>query len=225
MNLNSLWPQEPGKDGLADYFRAVCTGPATPLVLSTTTSGDRLNVGLTYRTAVFFRSGCSNYKSKFPGMHKSDLILERGQSCPHIGISEAVTSADEAVRPPIAVLFAACLNILACALAVGLTGCATYKRSGLPPAKVKVVEQQFHLPSLSPDLEDEILALDPLHVSERDIREVLSHAAAPRIINIHGGIYPVHRRMISFSPIPHRHGLSRVQHHQRGGWHLYFQLL
>src|SRR3954468_22195383 len=73
---------------------------------------------------------------------------------------------------------------------LAFTGCATYKRSGLPPAKVKIVEQQFHLPSLSPEEEDKILALDPLHVSGRDIREVLSHAPAPRLINIHGGIYP-----------------------------------
>ena len=61
------------------------------------------------------------------------------------------------------------------------------------------MEQKFHPPELSTDVEDRILALNPLHVSEKDIREVLSRAPAPRIINIHGGIYPVHRRMISFS--------------------------
>src|SRR5204863_205109 len=44
-----------------------------------------------------------------------------------------------------------------------------------------------------------ILALDPEHVTEQEMRKVLSRAPAPRIINIHGGIYPVHRRMISFS--------------------------
>ena len=80
-----------------------------------------------------------------------------------------------------------------------LAGCATYKRSGLPPERAHAIEKQFHPPSLSPELEDKILALDPLHVSEKDIHEVLSQAPAPRIINIHGGIYPVHRRMISFS--------------------------
>src|SRR5436190_5319179 len=78
-------------------------------------------------------------------------------------------------------------------------GCATYKRTGLAPAHARSVEQQFHPPALTPELENKILALDPLHVNEKDIREVLSHAPAPRIINIHGGIYPVHRRMISFS--------------------------
>src|SRR5205807_4944727 len=76
---------------------------------------------------------------------------------------------------------------------------ATYKRSGLPPQQARAMEQRFHPPALSPDLEDKILGLDPLHVTEQDIREVLSQAPAPRLINIHGGIYPVHRRMISFS--------------------------
>jgi hypothetical protein len=84
-------------------------------------------------------------------------------------------------------------------LLLSLCGCATYKRSGLPPDQARVMEQKFHPPLLSPALEDKILALDPLQVSEKDIRDVLSHAPAPRIINIHGGIYPVHRRMISFS--------------------------
>jgi hypothetical protein len=45
--------------------------------------------------------------------------------------------------------------------------------------------------SLEPALQDRILALDPDHITEKEIKDVLSHAPAPRIINIHGGIYPV----------------------------------
>jgi NRPS condensation-like uncharacterized protein len=52
MNLNSLWPQEPSAKKL-DYFRAVSTGPATPLVLSLTTVGEAANVGITYRRTAF----------------------------------------------------------------------------------------------------------------------------------------------------------------------------
>jgi hypothetical protein len=52
---------------------------------------------------------------------------------------------------------------------------------------------------VSPEQERAILALDPEHVTEKQIRQTLAKAPAPRIINIHGGIYPVHRRMISFS--------------------------
>jgi hypothetical protein len=45
--------------------------------------------------------------------------------------------------------------------------------------------------SLTPDIEKKILALDPEHITEKEIKEVLSHAPAPRIIKIHGGVYPV----------------------------------
>jgi hypothetical protein len=50
MNINTLWEVQ---DGALDYLRAVSTGPVTPLVLSVTTSGDRVNVGLSYRSTVF----------------------------------------------------------------------------------------------------------------------------------------------------------------------------
>jgi hypothetical protein len=52
MNLNALWPQ---MDDAApvDYFRAVSTGPVTPLVVSLTTVGRVANIGLTYRSTVF----------------------------------------------------------------------------------------------------------------------------------------------------------------------------
>lgn len=53
--------------------------------------------------------------------------------------------------------------------------------------------------SLAPDIEEKILALNPEHITEKEIKEVLSHAPAPRIINIHGGIYPVYLFMASFS--------------------------
>ncbi len=37
-------------------------------------------------------------------------------------------------------------------------------------------------------LQQRILALDPLHLSERDVREVLAQAPAPRIINLQGSV-------------------------------------
>lgn len=51
MNLNQLWPRDEVRP--MDYFRAVSTGPVTPLVLSVTTFDDHMNIGLTYRRAVF----------------------------------------------------------------------------------------------------------------------------------------------------------------------------
>jgi len=80
-------------------------------------------------------------------------------------------------------------------------GCATYNRHGLDSRQAREIEASYasHREPLSADLQARILALDPEHLTESQIREVLSHAPAPRIINIHGGIFPVHTRMISFS--------------------------
>jgi hypothetical protein len=52
MNLDALWPDAVGGP-FADYFRAVSNGPATPLVVSATTCGQEMNLGLTWRPAVF----------------------------------------------------------------------------------------------------------------------------------------------------------------------------
>ena len=52
VNLNPLWEAK-SERGRIDYVRAVSTGPITPLVLSVTTVGDIINVGLTYKQTVF----------------------------------------------------------------------------------------------------------------------------------------------------------------------------
>jgi hypothetical protein len=64
-----------------------------------------------------------------------------------------------------------------------------------PAEKGKGLEQI----SLSRAQEEIILALNPEKVTDREVREILSLAPAPRIINIHGGIYPVYLCMNSFS--------------------------
>lgn len=81
------------------------------------------------------------------------------------------------------------------------SGCATYNRHGLDTRQAREIEPDYSLrkDSLSAELKARILALDPEHLTESQIRDVLSQAPAPRIINIHGGIFPVHTRMISFS--------------------------
>lgn len=48
-------------------------------------------------------------------------------------------------------------------------------------------------------LEERILALDPERVSDGDVRTVLAVGPTPRIVALHGGIYPVHLIMDSFS--------------------------
>jgi hypothetical protein len=63
LNLNSLW--NAGQDGPPDYFRAVSTGPVTPLVLSVTTVHDHANFGVSYRPAVFPPEAVDGLKSRF----------------------------------------------------------------------------------------------------------------------------------------------------------------
>ena len=64
MNLNALWPQE-SSDRTFDYFRAVSTDPATPLVLSATTVADVMNIVLTYRSTAFRPPHIEEFKACF----------------------------------------------------------------------------------------------------------------------------------------------------------------
>jgi hypothetical protein len=85
--------------------------------------------------------------------------------------------------------------------AVFLPGCATVRLQELDPVRAQPIEKPPLLRELTLSFETEkmILALDPNHVTEKEIREVLSEAPAPRIINIHGGILPHNGSMRSFS--------------------------
>ena len=86
-------------------------------------------------------------------------------------------------------------------LSILLTGCGHYQRHGLAPASLRQIESALALRAsrLSRETEGKILALDPNNVTAQDIRDVLTHAPAPRIINIHGGLASVIPRMVSFS--------------------------
>jgi len=64
MNFNALWGS-PDKTEPVDYFRAVSTGPATPLVLSVTTVGNHANIGLTYRSTIFSKPNIERIKGEF----------------------------------------------------------------------------------------------------------------------------------------------------------------
>jgi hypothetical protein len=90
--------------------------------------------------------------------------------------------------------------VILCA-AVLLAGCGMYHRQGVEPARLRQFESAFagRAPRLSPELEEKILALNPTNVTAQDVREVLGHAPAPRIINIHGGLAKVIPCMASFS--------------------------
>lgn len=92
---------------------------------------------------------------------------------------------------------------IALAAAIGLAGCA-----GLPPASV-TAQEDFGAASAParadpfaalppPAMQNRVLALDPGHLSDADVRDVLARMPAPRIILLYGGVYPAYRVMKSF---------------------------
>jgi len=112
---------------------------------------------------------------------------------------------------------------LACLLSVGLlcSGCATYNRQGLEPSVAEQIEKAMVRSEfrLGTKCGKEILALDPEQVDRSGRpRGALAGPGAPN--HQHScGIYPVHRRMISFSEFSSA-WVIRGQHHQSGTRHL-----
>jgi pimeloyl-ACP methyl ester carboxylesterase len=79
-------------------------------------------------------------------------------------------------------------------------GCGNYHRHGLEGAHLHQVEAGFTgVAPLSTLLERKILMLNPTNVTAEDVRDILAHAPAPRVVNIHGGLAKVIPRMVSFS--------------------------
>jgi hypothetical protein len=92
--------------------------------------------------------------------------------------------------------------VLAAALAVvALVGGGCANRPTLVPETAVSTRPapQSVLRSVRTDraLEDRILALDPERISAEDVRDTLAKGPAPRIVLLHGGIYPVHLVMES----------------------------
>lgn len=88
------------------------------------------------------------------------------------------------------------IGILALAVSVMLAGCAV-----TPPAPESGAAARSDAVArldLDPATAEAILAIDPDHVTDADIRGPLAHAPAPRVMLLHGGIYPVHLVMVSF---------------------------
>lgn len=64
MNLSDFQKRPPAT-APTDYLRAVSTGPATPLVLSLTTFGGRVNCSVAYRTSFFSAEEVATAKERF----------------------------------------------------------------------------------------------------------------------------------------------------------------
>lgn len=90
--------------------------------------------------------------------------------------------------------------LLAAAFALVAAGCATRPAVAPDVATAPRPEALSVLRAVGTDraLEEQILALDPERISDDDVRNTLAKAPAPRIVLVHGGIYPVHLAMVSF---------------------------
>jgi hypothetical protein len=82
-----------------------------------------------------------------------------------------------------------------------LIGCATKPGGGSEPTREGKIQRSNVLGSLDldPALEERILALDPEHVSDYDVRSTLAAGPTPRIILVHASVYPVYLIMTSFA--------------------------
>ena len=87
------------------------------------------------------------------------------------------------------------------AVALVLAGCGRIDLMPAEAAKVAQIEGTHGVrpSSLSREQENRILALNPEHVTDADVRRTLADAPAPHIINIHGGIATVVKRLESFT--------------------------
>jgi hypothetical protein len=91
--------------------------------------------------------------------------------------------------------------VLVAALALLVGGCATgpSRLQEGTSAPQTAAETALKSQRLGAPLEERILALNPERISATDVRDTLSKAPAPRIVLIHGGIYPVYLAMTSFA--------------------------
>lgn len=94
------------------------------------------------------------------------------------------------------------MRAAALALLLVLAGCAAVPPpTPAPTPAVRDAGPQALQAVPMPDAQTEarILALDPTQVSDSDVRLLLANGPTPRIVLLHGGIYPVHLVMESFA--------------------------
>lgn len=111
-------------------------------------------------------------------------------------------------------------RILVLASSLLLAACVPLQRDGdaaLDPAKAPDPVRAL---ALDRALEDRVLALDPDNVSAEDVRDTLSKVPAPRVVLLHGGVFPVHLAMTSFGQFLVGMGYpeAQVRHPADGSW-------
>ena len=111
--------------------------------------------------------------------------------------------------------------VLLAAIALFVGGCANRPPQGGESAAARP-EAQSVLRSVTTDraLGDRILALDPDRISGDDLRDTLAKGPAPRIVLVHGGIFPVHLVMASTGRFLSGMGYpeNKIRHPGDGRW-------
>ncbi len=89
--------------------------------------------------------------------------------------------------------------LVVAAFALFAAGCATHPAAPTDAAASRRPEGLSVLRSIKSDaaLDERILALDPERITEDDVRYTLAKGPTPRIMLLHGGIYPVYLAMMS----------------------------
>ena len=95
------------------------------------------------------------------------------------------------------------------AVCVALAGCVSQPFDTAAGERTSAARPASQLPDAA--VQARLLALDPEHITERDVREILAKGPTPRIILLHGGVYPVHLVMSSFGVFLTRMGYPEVQ--------------
>ena len=92
-----------------------------------------------------------------------------------------------------------------CAAAFLLAACATQPSSPVASSQSRPGSESGRKaperpapPRIDPAVENRILALDPEHITEHDVRTTLELGPSPRIFLVHGGVYGTHLLMMSF---------------------------
>ena len=99
------------------------------------------------------------------------------------------------------------LAVLLAALSLLFAGCATQ-----PPQETTAqAAAAERVPVPDRALRERLLALDPERVSDQDVQRVLAKGPTPRIVLLHGGIYPVHLLMESFGRFLARMGYPEAR--------------
>ena len=110
--------------------------------------------------------------------------------------------------------------LLALGCSLLLAACVPLQRNGndsFDPAKAPDPVRAL---SVDRALEERVLALDPDNVSAEDVRDTLAKMPAPRVVLLHGGVFPVHLAMTSFGQFLVGMGYpeDKIRHPADGSW-------